>query len=65
MKISNRYDEHKADFARDYIKIQELALREKQFKAVQEWMKEKIEEVYIQVDKGNKDCNFSNNRLKQ
>src|SRR5690606_12851599 len=30
MKISNRYDEHKADFAKDYIKIQELALREKQ-----------------------------------
>lgn len=65
MKISNRYDEHKADFARDYIKIQELALREKQFKAVQQWMKEKIEEVYIQVDQGNKNCNFSNNWLKQ
>lgn len=65
MKISNRYDEHKADFARDYIKIQELALREKQFKAVQEWMKEKIEEVYIQVDKSNKDCNFANNWLKE
>ena len=65
MKISNRYDEHTADFARDYIKIQELALREKQFKAVQQWMKEKIEEVYIQVDQGNKDCNFSNNWLKQ
>ena len=65
MKISNRYDEHTADFARDYIKIQELALREKQFKAVQEWMKEKIEEVYIQVDKSNKDCNFANNWLKE
>ncbi|MEZ4811684.1 MAG: peptidylprolyl isomerase, partial [Allomuricauda sp.] len=33
MKISNRYDEHQADFAKDYLKIQELALREKQFKA--------------------------------
>jgi len=65
MRISNRYDEHKADFARDYIKIQELALREKQFKAVQKWMEEKIEEVYIQVDKENKDCNFANNWLKE
>lgn len=65
MKISNRYDEHTADFARDYIKIQELALREKQFKTVQKWMKEKIEEVYIQVDRSNKDCNFSNNWLKE
>ncbi len=64
MQISNRFDEHKADFARDYIKIQELALREKQFKAVQEWMKEKIEDVYIQVSNENKDCDFSNNWVK-
>ena len=64
MQISNRYDEHKADFARDYIKIQELALRDKQFKAVQEWMAEKIEDVYIQVSGENKDCDFSNNWVK-
>jgi len=64
MQISNRYDEHKADFARDYIKIQELALRDKQFKAVQEWMTEKIEDVYIQVSGENKDCDFSNNWVK-
>ncbi len=65
MKISNRYDEHKADFARDYIKIQELALREKQFKAVQKWMSEKIEDVYVQVDNENKDCDFANNWVKE
>lgn len=64
MQISNRYDEHKADFARDYIKIQELALRDKQFKAVQKWMAEKIEDVYIQVDNENKDCDFANNWVK-
>lgn len=64
MQISNRYDEHKADFARDYIKIQELALRDKQFKAVQKWTAEKIEDVYIQVDNENKDCDFSNNWVK-
>ncbi|MDT0608305.1 peptidylprolyl isomerase [Croceitalea rosinachiae] len=64
MQISNRYDEHKADFARDYIKIQELALRDKQYKAVQEWMAEKIEDVYIHVDSENKDCDFSNNWVK-
>lgn len=64
MQISNRYDEHKADFARDYIRIQELALREKQYKAVQEWMAEKIDDVYIHVDSENKDCDFSNNWVK-
>ncbi len=64
MKISNRYDEHKADFARDYLKIQELALREKQFKAIKEWMEEHIEENYIHVDPDNRDCEFANNWVK-
>jgi len=65
MQITNRYDEHKADFARDYIKIQELALRDKQFKAVKEWMADKIDDTYILVDEDNKGCDFSNNWLKQ
>jgi peptidyl-prolyl cis-trans isomerase SurA len=65
MQITNRYDEHKADFARDYIKIQELALRDKQYGEVKKWMAEKIEDVYILVDDENKDCDFSNNWLKK
>jgi peptidyl-prolyl cis-trans isomerase SurA len=65
MKISNRYDEHKADFAKDYLKIQELALREKQFKAIKEWMDEHIEDTYIHVNTENKDCDFANNWVKE
>lgn len=65
MKISNRYDEHKADFAKDYLKIQELALREKQFKAIKEWMDEHIEDTYIHVNTDNRECNFANNWVKE
>ncbi|WP_417935229.1 peptidylprolyl isomerase [Flagellimonas maritima] len=65
MKISNRFDEHKADFAKDYLKIQELALREKQFEAIKEWMNEHIEDTYIHVNDQNKDCNFANNWVKE
>ncbi len=65
MKISNRYDEHVADFAKDYMKIQELALREKQFKAIKEWMDEHIEDTYIHVDPESRDCDFANNWVKQ
>ncbi|MCB0373051.1 MAG: peptidylprolyl isomerase [Muricauda sp.] len=65
MKISNRYDEHKADFAKDYLKIQELALREKQFKAIKEWMAEHIEDTYIHVNEDNRTCNFANNWVKE
>ena len=65
MKISNRFDEHKADFARDYLKIQDLALREKQYKAIEEWMDKYIEENYIHVNPQNRDCDFANNWVKQ
>ncbi|MDF0708858.1 peptidylprolyl isomerase [Flagellimonas okinawensis] len=65
MKISNRYDEHEADFAKDYLKIQELALREKQFKAIKEWMNEHIEDTYIHVDPESRSCDFANNWVKE
>lgn len=65
MQISNRYDEHKADFAKDYLKIQELALREKQFKAIKKWMDGHIEDTYIHVNDENKGCDFANNWVKE
>jgi len=65
MKITNRYDEHVADFAKDYIKIQELALREKQYNAIKKWMDEHIEDTYVSVNAGNKDCDFANNWVKE
>ena len=65
LMVSNRYDEHEADFARDYLKIQELALRDKQFKAIREWMSEHIDETYISLDSEYQDCNFTNNWTKQ
>ncbi|MEM7485338.1 MAG: peptidylprolyl isomerase [Bacteroidota bacterium] len=65
MKISNRFDEHEADFAKDYLKIQELALREKQFEAIKEWMADHIEDTYIHVNDANRDCDFANNWVKE
>ena len=64
LMVSNRYDEHKADFARDYLKIQDLALREKQFKTIKEWISEHIDDTYISVNGGYRDCDFANNWLK-
>lgn len=64
LKVTNRFDEHRADFAKDYLKIQELALREKQFKTIKKWMEEHIEDTYISVNMGYKNCDFANNWLK-
>ncbi|WP_298488227.1 peptidylprolyl isomerase [uncultured Maribacter sp.] len=65
LKVTNRYDEHVADFAKDYIKIQKLALTEKQFEAIKEWMDDHIEDTYISVNDSKKDCDFTNNWVKE
>ena len=62
--ISNRFDEHKADYSLDYSKIKELALKEKQINIIQTWMDEKIEETYININKDSRRCLFVNNWLK-
>lgn len=65
LMVSNRYDEHEADFAIDYIKIQELALRDKQFKAIKKWLNDHIADTYVSVNGNNKECEFANKWVKQ
>jgi peptidyl-prolyl cis-trans isomerase SurA len=63
--VTNRIDEHVADYAKDYIKIKDLALKEKQIKAIAKWSDEKIKETYIKINGEYKDCIFTNNWLKK
>ena len=65
IKISNRFDEHVADYSKDFLKIKDLAMKEKQLSTIQKWMNEKIEETYISVNQDSRDCNFSNKWLKK
>ena len=63
--ITNRIDEHVADYSKDYIKIKELALKEKQINAIAKWFDEKIKETYIKINGEYRDCAFTNNWLKK
>lgn len=63
-KVTNRFDEHVADYSMDYIKIKELALKEKQVSKIKEWMGEKIESTYISVNSDYRGCNFKNKWIK-
>ncbi len=63
--VTKRYNEHKADYALDYLKIKELALREKQMKEIARWTKEKINETYIKINSEYKVCDFAHNWLKK
>jgi peptidyl-prolyl cis-trans isomerase SurA len=65
LKVNKKTEEHKADYASDYMKIKELALSDKQFQAIETWRKEKIEKNYIKVSNDYKDCAFGNNWLKK
>ena len=64
LKVSNRYDEHVADYSLDYSRIKSLALKEKQLNIIKEWMAEKIESTYVNVNSDSRSCDFSNNWLK-
>ncbi|PWA04189.1 peptidylprolyl isomerase [Flavobacterium psychrotolerans] len=63
--VTNRINEHTADYAKDYIKIKELALKEKQLNAIAKWSEEKIKETYIKINGEYRDCTFTNNWLKK
>ncbi|SFA74624.1 periplasmic chaperone for outer membrane proteins SurA [Flavobacterium swingsii] len=63
--VTNRYDEHTADYSKDYTRLKELALKEKQIKAIAKWSEEKIKETYVKINDEYRNCTFTNNWLKK
>jgi peptidyl-prolyl cis-trans isomerase SurA len=64
LKIVRRYEEHQANYSKDYGKIKELALKDKQLRTIEKWMKEKIEDTYVSINRSFRECDYSNNWLK-
>ena len=65
LTVTNRINEHTADYAKDYLKIKSIALKEKQIKGIGKWFDEKIKETYIKINGEYRDCKFTNNWLKK
>jgi peptidyl-prolyl cis-trans isomerase SurA len=63
--VNKRYKEHKADFVQDYMKIKELALKDKQLNAIAKWQKEKIADTYIKINGKFRNCSFESDWLKK
>jgi peptidyl-prolyl cis-trans isomerase SurA len=55
-----RSEPHRLNLKDDYNKIQTMALQEKQNKAIQEWVREKIKTTYIKINDKYKNCEFQN-----
>ncbi len=63
--VSKRFEEHVANFSKDFAKIKELALKDKQLKTVKKWLKSKIDETFVNVNKSFRSCSFTNNWTKK
>ena len=63
--VSKRFEEHVANFSKDFAKIKELALKDKQLKTVKKWLKSKIEETFVNVNKSFRSCSFTNDWTKK
>jgi len=63
--ITNRFEEHVADYSQDFIRIKELALKDKQLRAIEKWTKQRIEDTYVSISKDYKSCEFTNNWSKK
>ena len=64
LTVTQRTDEHEADFAKDYLKIKALALQEKQLTAISDWQEEKIMDTYIKINGNLRTCDFNSNWFK-
>lgn len=51
--------EHKANMKDDYLTLQRAALEDKNSRLIDEWVKDKVQSVYIKIDEEYKDCNFN------
>jgi len=65
LTVKNHFDEHPADYAKDYTKIKDLALKEKQRKTIGKWSTEKIKTTYVKINGEYRECKFVNNWLKK
>ena len=64
LTVTQRTDEHEAEFAKDYLKIKALALQEKQLNTISEWQEEKIMDTYIKINGDLRSCEFNSNWFK-
>ena len=56
--MRQKREAHKADFGRDYVKIQQMTLQKKQEDAIEKWYKDHVVETFVKINDSNKGCEF-------
>ena len=62
--VTDRKEEHPAEYVTDYERIKELALKEKQIRAIEDWQNKQIKETYVNVNEDYQECEFSSDWVK-
>ena len=57
--VTDKFEEHRAEFSKDYPKIKQLALKQKKLKELRDWQKEKARDTYVKISKTYKKCSFT------
>ncbi len=65
LTVTKRFEEHQADYVNDYEKIKDLALKEKQIRAIEKWQNKKIIDTYVNVNEDYQGCEFTSNWVKR
>lgn len=60
VKLVEIIPSHVASLDEDYIRLEEMALMDKQEKVFDKWLDEKIKSMYIYIDPDYRDCEFKN-----
>ena len=58
IKLNSRSEAHQANLQSDYDLIQQMALQEKQNKAVDQWIVKKLANTFIHLNEGYRHCDF-------
>jgi peptidyl-prolyl cis-trans isomerase SurA len=59
--LREKREAHKADFTKDYVKIQEMTLQKKQEDAMEQWYNEHVTETFVKINDKNKSCDYKYN----
>jgi peptidyl-prolyl cis-trans isomerase SurA len=62
--LKSRRDAHRANLQEDYDYIQQIALRQKEYKAIGRWINRRLEHSYVFVHEKYHDCSFDFNWIK-
>jgi len=65
LTVNQKTSEHTADFSKDFLKIKEIALKDKQITTIGKWTTEKIDQTYIKINGEYRDCDFASDWLKK